>query len=89
MKPTPGVNADLADDDAVRRILGDDMRFTSALSVLGLPVAVTPAGLLGGQPVGVQLIGSRYREDICLDAAAAIEARVGVLAHRLWAREAG
>ncbi len=51
VKPTPGVNADLADDDAVRRILGETMRFTSALSVLGLPVAVTPAGLLGGQPV--------------------------------------
>ena len=42
---------------------------------------------VSGHPVGVQLIASRYREDICLDAAAAIEARVGVLAHRLWARE--
>ncbi len=89
VKRTPGVNADLAHDHAVGDILGHDMRFTCALSVLGLPVAVTPAGLLDGQPVGVQLIGSRYREDICLDAAAAIEARVGVLAHQLWAREAG
>jgi len=50
---------------------------------------VTPAGLLDGHPVGVQLIGSRYREDQCLDAAAAIEARVGVLAKRLWAKSAG
>ena len=81
------VNGDIADDDAVRRILGDDLRFSSALSVLGLPVAVTPLGLLDGHPVGVQLIGSRYREDRCLDAAAAIEARVGVLAHQLWAAE--
>ena len=89
VKRTPGVNADLAHDHAVGDILGNDMRFTCALSVLGLPVAVTPAGLLDGQPVGVQLIGSRYREDICLDAAAAIEARVGVLARRLWARDAG
>jgi amidase len=55
--------------------------------VLGLPVAVVPAGLIDGQPVGVQLIASRYREDICLDAAQAIEARVGVLIHKLWARE--
>jgi amidase len=86
VKRTPGVNADLAHDDAVREILGDDMRFTSAISVLGLPAAVAPAGLVGGHPMGVQLIASRYREDLCLDAAAAIEARVGVLAKQLWAR---
>jgi len=34
----------------------------------------------------VQLIASRYREDLCLDAAQAIERRVGVLARKLWAR---
>jgi amidase len=89
VKRTPGVNADIASPTAAGDILRDDMRFTSALSVLGLPVAVTPAGLLDGQPVGVQLIASRYREDICLDAAAAIEARVGVMTRSLWAREAG
>lgn len=88
VKRTPRVNADLAHDDAVGEILGNDMRFTAAISVLGLPAAVTPAGLLDGHPVGVQLVGSRYREDTCLDAAAAIEARVGVLARRLWAAEA-
>jgi amidase len=87
VRRTPAVNADVAHKDAAGEILGHDMRFTCALSVLGLPVAVVPAGLLDGHPVGVQLIGSRYREDICLDAAAAIEARVGVMAHRLWARE--
>ena len=42
--------------------------------------------LVGGLPVGAQLIASRYREDLCLDAAAAIEARVGVMARTLWAR---
>jgi amidase len=89
VKRTPGVNADLAHDEAVGDILGNDMRFTSAISVLGLPAAVAPAGLAEGHPVGVQLIASRYREDICLDGAAAIEARVGVLAKQLWAREAG
>jgi amidase len=30
-------------------------------------------------PQGVQLIGPRYREDLCLDAAQAIEDRLGVL----------
>jgi hypothetical protein len=44
-------------------------------------------GLAGRNPVGVQLIGSRYREDVCLDAAAAIEAKVGTLAKRLCGSE--
>jgi amidase len=85
---TPGVNADLDGPDAVGKFLGHDTRFATALSVLGLPVAVVPVGLVEGQPVGVQLIAARYREDICLDAAAEIEARVGVLTRQLWAREA-
>jgi amidase len=83
---TPAVNADLGGDAALRAFFWNDTRFISAISVLGLPAAVTPAGLLDGHPVGVQLIGSRYREDLCLDAAAAIEQRVGVLSHQLWAR---
>jgi amidase len=86
VRRTPEVNADLAHDNAVADILGNAMRFVTAISVLGLPAAVTPAGLLDGHPVGVQLIASRYREDLCLDAAAAIEARVGVLCRELWAR---
>jgi amidase len=80
------VNADLGGDAAVRRIFRNDFRFTCALSVLGLPCAVTPVGLVGGHPIGCQIIGQRFREDLCLDAAAAIEARVGILAHTLWAR---
>ena len=32
-----------------------------------------------GLPQSVQLIGPRYREDLCLDAAAALEARVGII----------
>jgi amidase len=86
VQPTPAFDADLKGHAAVQRIFWNDLRFLGAISVLGLPVAVTPAGLVNGQPVGVQLIGSRYREDVCLDAAAAIEARVGLLAHQLWAR---
>jgi amidase len=49
-----------------------------AIPVLGLPAAVVPVGVADGLPVGVQLIGPRFREDWCLDAASAIEARAGV-----------
>ncbi len=86
VKPPWAVNADLGGDAAVREIFWNDFRYTSALSVLGLPCAATPVGLVAGHPVGCQIIGQRFREDLCLDAAAAIEARVGILAHQLWAR---
>ena len=86
VKPPWPVNADLGGEAPVREIFWNDFRFTSAISVLGLPAAVTPVGLVGGHPVGVQIIGRRFREDLCLDAAAAIEARVGVLTRQLWAR---
>ncbi|MGH8712893.1 MAG: amidase family protein [Casimicrobiaceae bacterium] len=48
-----------------------------AIPVLGLPAAVVTTGIAGGLPVGVQLIGPRFREDLCLAAAEAIEARAG------------
>ncbi|MFL5294909.1 MAG: amidase [Phenylobacterium sp.] len=87
VQPTPAYDADLQGDAAVARFFRNDLRFVGAISVLGLPVATTPAGLTrAGHPVGVQLIASRYREDLALDAAAAIEARVGVLAEKLWDR---
>ena len=45
---------------------------------------VVPVTLHKGQPIGVQLIAGRYREDLALDAAAAIEKRAGILVPRLW-----
>ncbi|MEO8345276.1 MAG: amidase [Betaproteobacteria bacterium] len=51
-----------------------------AVPVLGLPGLAVPTGVAQGQnedlPVGVQIIGQRFREDLCLAAAEAIEARV-------------
>jgi len=49
-------------------------------NLLGLPSACVPAGLDAGSglPVGVLLTGQRFREDLCLDAAEAVEARLGL-----------
>jgi amidase len=47
-----------------------------AVPVLGLPGMAVPTGVSEGLPVGVQIIGPRFREDLCLAAAEAIEARV-------------
>ncbi|MGR3344304.1 MAG: amidase family protein [Paracoccaceae bacterium] len=44
-----------------------------ALPALGLPGLTVSTGLAGRTPVGVQLIGGRYREDVLLAAGAAIE----------------
>jgi Asp-tRNA(Asn)/Glu-tRNA(Gln) amidotransferase A subunit family amidase len=40
--------------------------------------AAVPTGPSNGIPLGVQIIGSRYREDLCLDAAETIEAQCGL-----------
>jgi amidase len=88
VKPTPPVNADLGGAQRVKDLFWNDVRFMSSINVLGLPAAVVPVGLLEGKPIGVQLIASRYREDICLAAAAAIEHRAGTVVQKLWKRKA-
>jgi amidase len=49
-----------------------------ALPVLGLPGMAVPTGVAEGLPVGVQIVGPRFREDLCLAAAEAVEARSGM-----------
>jgi amidase len=53
------------------------MRLVVTVNLLGLPAAAVPVGVANGLPQGVQLIGARTREDLCLDAAQAIEDRLG------------
>jgi amidase len=44
------------------------------LPLMGLPGLAVATGLVGRVPVGVQLLAGRYREDVLLEAGAAIEA---------------
>jgi len=46
-----------------------------ALPAMGLPGLTVSTGLVGQTPVGVQIVANRYREDLCLCAGEAIEAR--------------
>jgi amidase len=55
------------------------MRMALAVSALGLPAVALPVGIAEGLPQAVQVIGPRYREDLCLDAAEAIEDRLGII----------
>jgi len=68
---------DLDDDRVADTIRG--MRMTFAANSLGLPAVALPVGVADGLPQAVQLIGGRYREDLCLDAAAAIEETLGIV----------
>jgi amidase len=46
-----------------------------AISMLGLPGLAVPTGQVDGVPIGVQLVASRFQEEVCLEAAEVIEAR--------------
>ena len=70
------VGRDVGSVDDVKAIV-DSMRMTVAVNNMGLPAVAVPVGVMEGLPQGVQLIGPKYREDLCLDAAEAIEARLG------------
>ncbi len=52
----------------------------TAVPVLGVPALAVPTGIVDGLPMGVQLLAARFREDLCLAAGEAIEARAGVAA---------
>jgi amidase len=55
------------------------MRMVVPVNILGLPGCAVPVGADEGLPQGVQLIGARFREDLVLDAAQAVEDRAPVL----------
>ena len=71
------VGTDLSEGRVAYEI--QSMRMAMAVNALGLPAVALPVGIGDGLPQAVQVIGPRYREDLCLDAAAAIEQKVGIL----------
>jgi amidase len=53
------------------------LQFITPANLLGLPAVALPMGVADGLPTGVQIYADRWREDLCLEAAGLIEARVG------------
>jgi amidase len=66
------------DDGAVAETIRS-MRMAMAINALGLPAVALPVGIADGLPQAVQVIGPRYREDLCLDAATVLEDRLGII----------
>jgi amidase len=74
--------------EGVREVLGH-AHWSFTMNFIGQPagyISTHVADLSQGPvPVGVQIVGRRWREDLIVDAMAAIEARTGPLCDRLWA----
>jgi amidase len=73
-EPAFPVNLDLVDATTTRRIMNAQI-MQLVVPVLGLPAVSVPTGVADGLPTGVQITAGRFREDLCLEAAAVIEAR--------------
>jgi amidase len=66
-------NLDLKDEASFARVWAAQMP-QIGIPFMGLPALSVATGLVGRVPTGVQIVSSRYREDLCLAAGEAIEA---------------
>jgi amidase len=64
---------DLRDEASFTRVWSAQLP-QIAIPFMGLPALTVSTGLVGRVPVGVQVVSTRYREDLCLLAGEAIEA---------------
>ena len=71
------VDADVVDVSRCAEVITAQWPMMS-IAALGFPALSVPATIAGGLPVGVQLLGRRFREDTLLDAGAVIEQRAQV-----------
>jgi amidase len=85
MRPTYAWNYD-AQGITQAKDLFNAAIYSYGINYLGLPAGVVPIDLVADLPAGIQLVGRRFREDVILDAMAAVEQRAGRLVERLWAR---
>src|SRR5262249_41628593 len=65
-------------DDAAMTWMLDALAPILAPAVLGLPGVAVPTGVSANVPLGAQIVAARFREDLCLDAAEAIESRAAM-----------
>jgi amidase len=76
---------DTEGEEGVSEVLGSAL-YSYSMNYMGLPAGNIPAHFADGLPIGVQIVGRRFREDMILDACEVVEARAGLMAERLWAQ---
>ena len=77
MEPSLPYGIDIESDATVDRLYRSHS-WLFATAFLGLPSISVPTGVVDGIPMGVQIVGPRFREDLVLDAAQAVEQACGV-----------
>lgn len=86
-KPFFGPDRDTEGAEGVQEVLGSAL-WSYSMNFMGLPAACVPARLAalpkGPQPINVQIVARRWREDLAVDASIAIEDRIGRMCAPLW-----
>ncbi|WP_246009561.1 amidase family protein [Brevibacillus fluminis] len=70
-------DADITSVENMRRVVAAQWSMMS-VAVFGVPALSVPMSVVGGLPVGVQIIGRKFREDTVFDAAEIIEAHATI-----------
>jgi len=84
--PTYSWNRDADGKDGIMDVLGCGI-WSYAMNYMGFPAGIVSSCIHDEMPVAVQVVGRRFREDMILDALEAVEARVGVMAKKLFERD--
>lgn len=88
-QPFFGPDRDTEGAEGVREALGSAL-WSYSMNYMGLPAGNMPTRLAdlpkGPQPINVQIVGRRWREDLIVDAMMAVEDRVGRMCGPLWDR---
>jgi amidase len=85
LAPTYEWNRDAKGVEGLKEVMGSAF-YSYSMNFLGLPAGNIPANYNDGLPVGVQIVGRRFREDMILDACEVVEKHVGVMAEKLFER---
>ncbi|GLY65340.1 amidase [Amycolatopsis taiwanensis] len=76
-EPPFEIGMDTGDVERAHQVI-DSMRFVTAMSAVGSPVAVVPVSTGSSGPLGVQIVAPPWHERRCVELAGLIEAAVGV-----------
>lgn len=85
LAPTYEWNRDAKGVEGLKEVMGSAF-YSYSMNFLGLPAGNISANYNDGLPVGVQIVGRRFREDMILDACEIVEKHVGVMAEKLFDR---